>query len=128
MKRSKIIRKIKSIIATRGPIQPTIKTAAQVLESLERHGMRLVDEDGVEMPYEPEEGWDAWINQQEQIETARDFIIVAGQSERTKQIAQAFLDGRTFEELAANYNVTRERIRQIVGKARRAYQRAKDGV
>lgn len=35
MKRSKAIKKIKSIIATRGPTQPTIDTAEQVLDMLE---------------------------------------------------------------------------------------------
>lgn len=39
MRRSKMIREIKSIIATRGPTQPTIDTAEQVLSKLEELGM-----------------------------------------------------------------------------------------
>jgi len=39
MKRSKVIREIKSIIATCGPTQPTIETAEKVLSRLESLGM-----------------------------------------------------------------------------------------
>jgi hypothetical protein len=39
MKRSEMIKKIKSIIATRGPTQPTIDTAQQVLDMLEEEGI-----------------------------------------------------------------------------------------
>jgi hypothetical protein len=39
MKRSEMIRKIKSIIATCGPTQPTIVTAEQVLRAIEEAGM-----------------------------------------------------------------------------------------
>lgn len=40
MKRSKMLRKIKSIIATCGPTQPTIVTAEQVLRACENAGMK----------------------------------------------------------------------------------------
>jgi hypothetical protein len=39
MKRSEMVKQIKSIIATCGPTQPTIKTAKQVLKACEDAGM-----------------------------------------------------------------------------------------
>ncbi len=47
MRRSEAIKKIKSIIATRGPTQPTIDTAEQVLDMLEQ-------EVGMLPPYNPQ--------------------------------------------------------------------------
>lgn len=38
---------------------------------------------------------------------------------RSHEIAQLYLDGKEYEEIAAIYNVTRERVRQCVAKARR---------
>ena len=39
MRKSEMIKRIKSIIATKGPTQPTIKTARQVLQACEDAGM-----------------------------------------------------------------------------------------
>jgi len=134
MKRSEIIREIKSIIATCGPTQPTIDTAIQVLDRIEKLGFRLVEVkdygyDGSELeaiPYEPEEGWDAYFAEQDRKEQLRDFKVVNFLTERVATIANKFLQGQSFEELAQEYTVTRERIRQIVAKARRAYQRGEE--
>jgi hypothetical protein len=78
------------------------------------------------IPYEPEEGWEAWIEEQDKKDEARDFKVYAeenGSWNRSKQVALDFLQGKSFEELAKEYNVTRERIRQIVAKERRRYQK-----
>ena len=122
MKRSKMIREIKSIIATCGPTQPTIVTAEQVLNRMEHLGMRLVDSDGQEVLYEPEEGWDAYLATQEALDQARDFTMPQSDG-RIFKITSDFLAGKSFEDLAVEHNVTRERIRQIVCKARRVYKK-----
>lgn len=68
---------------------------------------------------------------------ARDFQVIVEVSSltgthatnRSKDIAQKFLEGKSFEELAQEYNVTRERIRQIVAKERRKYKKyMSDGI
>jgi Mor family transcriptional regulator len=80
-----------------------------------------------EVPYEPEEGWDAYFAEADKKDNARDFYIIEGSTLRSGEIARAFLNGKSFEELADEYNVTRERIRQIVAKQRRRYQRHIEG-
>ena len=78
-----------------------------------------------EVPYEPEEGWDAWLEEQHKKDEARDFRVVATERQyRSQEIAQQFLHGKSFEQLAEQHNVTRERIRQIVAKERRRYQKS----
>jgi hypothetical protein len=91
------------------------------------YGLKLVDCDGNEEPYEPEEGWDIYFAEQDKKDRARDFSIVIENDttlSRGKQIAKKFLDGDTFEYLAKEHNVTIERIRQIVAKERHRYQKS----
>jgi len=88
-----------------------------------------------EVPYEPEEGWDAYFAEQDKKDNARDFEIIplkniyTGEivTSRSIEISEKFLAGKSFEELANEYTVTRERIRQIVAKQRRRYQRHIEG-
>lgn len=91
-----------------------------ILIDLENEGFKLVDEKDQVIQWEPEEGWDAYFAEQDRKERLRDFKIY-DTSIRRGSIAQAFLDGKDFEELAEEWNVTIERIRQIVCKARRLY-------
>jgi len=114
-----------------------------ILSELESIGFRLVEYkdygyDGSqieEIPYEPEEGWDAYFAEQDKKDKARDFEIVplkniyTGEivTSRSIEISEKFLAGKSFEELANEYTVTRERIRQIVAKQRRRYQRHIEG-
>lgn len=126
MKRSEIVSEIKSVIATVGPTQPTIVTAEQVLHVLEALGMAYTEDNEI-FPYEPEVGWDKFFELKEKEDEARDFQIVLHSNEfktRGPQIAQKFLDGKSFKDLAEEYNVTLERVRQIVCKQRRRYQRS----
>lgn len=138
MKRSEVISEIKSIIATCGPTQPTILTAEQVLNKVEALGFQRVEESDdycFTLAYEPEEGWDTWLLEEKKKDTARDFTVTltSAQKEnktplyRSQAVAQEFLDGKSFEELAKQYNVTRERIRQIVHKERRRFQLKEEG-
>lgn len=138
MKRSEVISEIKSIIATCWPTQPTILTAEQVLDKVEALGFQRVEEGDdycFTLAYEPEEGWEQWLFKADKTDTARDFQIVLRKNIYTQEmylhrggeIAQKFLDGKSFEELAKEYVVTRERIRQIVAKERRRYKKSLDG-
>lgn len=79
-----------------------------------------------EVPYEPEEGWDAWLEEQDRKDQARDFKVYSDGSpwRRSQSIALDFLQGKSFEEIAEYYNVTRERVRQCVAKERRRYQKS----
>ena len=85
-----------------------------------------------EVPYEPEEGWDAWLEEQDRKDQARDFKVVdyvnmfSGKLDvkPSMVIAQEFLEGASFDELAQKHNLTRERIRQFVCKQRRRYQKS----
>lgn len=78
-----------------------------------------------EVPYEPEEGWDAWLEERDRKDQARDFKVVDTERQcRSQEIAQQFLHGKSFEQLAEQHKVTRERIRQIVAKERRHYQKS----
>jgi len=70
MKRSDAIREIKSIIATCGPTQPTIDTAKQVLDRLEKLGMMPPYKDGEE-PFGHNEGYivaPRWESEDEKIQ------------------------------------------------------------
>jgi DNA-directed RNA polymerase sigma subunit (sigma70/sigma32) len=94
-----------------------------VLKAMEKAGMRLVDDFNEAVPFEPEEGWEAYFLEQEKQENARDFVIPTDAPFRSsRKIAQAFLDGATFEEIAKVHNITRERVRQVVAKYRKDYK------
>lgn len=87
------------------------------------------------VPYEPEEGWDAYFAEQEKKDQARDFQVITRINHITGEytttlgmkMAQTFLEGKSFEEIAQEYNVTRERVRQMVAKQRRRYQKYMEG-
>ncbi len=110
----------------------------EILSKLESLGFARVETYGDDekytevVPYEPEEGWDAYFAEQDKKEQARDFQVVARVNPITGEytttvgmkMAQTFLEGKSFEEIAQEYNVTRERVRQMVAKQRRRYQRA----
>lgn len=107
--------------------------AEHVLKAVEAAGMRRVDESddyAYVLPWEPEEGWDAYAEAQDRIGEARDFQVVPRINQytgeryitRSQPIAELFLQGKSFEEIASLYNVTRERVRQCVAKERRRYQ------
>lgn len=96
----------------------------ELLDYQESLGLSYVDDSGEKTMYEPEEGWDAWIAEEDRKDNLRDFQIVEGATERGQDIAGRFLKGESFEEIAEHYNVTRERIRQIVHKERRRYFRS----
>jgi DNA-directed RNA polymerase sigma subunit (sigma70/sigma32) len=96
---------------------------SEILEVLESAGMRLVDDFNEAVPFEPEEGWEAYFLEQEKQDNARDFLIPTDAPFRSsRKIAQAFLDGATFEEIAKVHNITRERVRQVVAKYRKDYK------
>lgn len=118
--------------------------ADNLLYTLENEvGFRLTEVvdygyDGSELqiqPYEPEEGWDKYFEEQDKKDRARDFKVIPKlnlysdepTTSRSMEISQKFLDGKSFEELAGEYNVTTERIRQIVAKQRRRYNRSLEG-
>lgn len=100
-----------------------------ILKELETLNIKLVDEEGYITSYEPEEGWERWIEEQDKIDQARDFQVIVDANRYTgkysisrgAKIAQDFLEGQSFEELSDKYNITRERVRQIVAKYRRRY-------
>lgn len=98
--------------------------AEEFLSIFETMDFSLVDESGEKTIYEPEEGWDAYLAEEDRKDNLRDFTIVEGCTVRGHDIAERFLKGETFEEIAQHYNVTRERIRQIVAKERRRYFRS----
>lgn len=125
MKRSEAIQLIIDLVykASYADLELTKEEAEEVLSGVEQIGFSLVDDDGSRCEYEPEEGWDAWLEYQDKKDQARDFQIVNGLTDRAKDIAEKFLSGKSFEEIAQEYNVTRERIRQIVDKARRKFIR-----
>lgn len=124
MKRSEMVQLIvDSVYKHSGEdLELTKEEASNVLNDLHSAGLRLTNE-FTEIEYEPEEGWDKWIEEQDKKDQARDFQIVDGLTDRAKDIAEKFLSGKSFEEIAQEYNVTRERIRQIVDKARRKFIR-----
>lgn len=124
MKRSEMVQLIvDSVYKHSGEdLELTKEEASNVLNDLHSAGLRLTNE-FTEIEYEPEEGWDKWIEEQDKKDQARDFQIVNGLTDRAKDIAEKFLSGKSFEEIAQEYNVTRERIRQIVYKARRKFIR-----
>jgi DNA-directed RNA polymerase sigma subunit (sigma70/sigma32) len=136
MKRSEVIDIIDGILIDHElPVLQGI--SKQILSKLESLGFARVETYGDDekytevVPYEPEEGWDVHFEEQDRKDQARDFQVVASLSEYTgryaltrgMEIAQQFLEGKSFEELSQQHNVTRERIRQIVAKERRRYQR-----
>lgn len=136
MKRSYVIESIVYNCLSRDGLDTsgvdTKEIANDILTHLESLGFALVETYGDYekftdvVPYEPEEGWDAWLEEQHKKDQARDFKVHVDQDEvwgRSKQIALEFLEGKSFEELAEQYNVTRERIRRIVAKERRRYQK-----
>lgn len=121
---------------------PASEIANDVLTHIEKLGFKLVEEyqnkyDGSyfhEVPYEPEEGWDAWLEEQHKKDEARDFEVRLkhGQKsihdfDKSQTVANLFLNGWSFEQLAQEYNVTRERIRQIVAKERRRFYTRSEG-
>lgn len=93
----------------------------QILDAVEEIGMHLVDDQYGVTGFEPEEGWDVYLAEQDRKAELRDFKVIPDTTRGTK-IAQQFLDGKDFLELANEYNVTIERIRQIVCKYRKKYQ------
>jgi DNA-directed RNA polymerase specialized sigma24 family protein len=114
--------------------------ADKILTALEQAGMvpPLIGDDFADVRdyyWEPEEGWDAYFAEQEKKDQARDFQVIARVNHITGEytttvgmkMAQTFLEGKSFEEIAQEYNVTRERIRQIVNKQRRRYQKYMEG-
>lgn len=102
----------------------------KVLKTCEEEGMYLVDDEYGVTGYEPEEGWDAWLEEQYRKEEARDFQVIeeinrhTGKpiTSRSKEAAKSFLQGKSFEELAKEENITRERVIQIVAKERCKYK------
>jgi hypothetical protein len=148
MKRSNIVKEIatelKDIIMENYIDEKGEEWCAElILTRIEELGFRLTEVvnygyDGSELqiqPYEPEEGWDSYFAEQDKKDNARDFEIVplkniyTGEivTSRSIEISEKFLAGKSFEELANEYKVTRERIRQIVAKQRRRYQRHIEG-
>jgi hypothetical protein len=103
----------------------------EILEGLESMGMQLVEQLEV-VPWEPEEGWDIYLQKQDEKAEARDFHIAPRLNpykntydyEMTTPmiIANRYLWGESIKDLANAYNVPRERIRQIIAKERRRYQ------
>jgi len=142
MKRSDVLKSLEQMLYSTGAYSAPVdyyldreELAKEILETIEELGFKRVvdkeygydDSQIEEVPYEPEEGWDAYFAEQDRKDNARDFYIVHGATMRSGEIARAFLNGKSFEELAKEYNVTRERIRQIVAKQRRRYQRHIEG-
>ena len=109
-----------------GKKQPDVNKFFNTVEELGFARVESGEEYTEIIPYEPEEGWDTYFAEERKKDEARDFNVFFEKTpEWTKamRIAQKFLDGKSFEELAKEYNVTRERIRQIVAKERRRYQK-----
>lgn len=98
-----------------------VNAADVILTTLENAGMKLVDDYNEATSWEPEEGWDKYFEEQEKRESVRDFKVTG--TSRKDNMAQAFLDGDSFQEIALYYNVTVERVRQCVWKVRRKYQK-----
>lgn len=79
------------------------------------------DYDLVYAPFNPDEP---------EVPIPRDFTLKPQVSDYTgkpltprfHEIARLYLDGKEYEEIATIYNVTRERVRQCVAKARRQSQ------
>ncbi len=127
MKRSKMVKQLQTSFLKHMHCGPECcaddtKMYSTVLADLEAAGMQLVSDNEAQM-WEPEEGWNAWLVEQERKDTARDFEIPEHDESRSASIARAFLAGYSFEALAQDYNVTRERIRQIVCRNRRLYKK-----
>ena len=102
--------------------------AESILSYLEQEGLCLVDEQGEAISYEPEEGWEAWIEAEDEAAEARDFELpddVASKKTRAVAMVNAFLAGYDFDAIAQDFNVTRERVRQVVAKYRRSYKGVK---
>ena len=126
MKRSEMVELISNITLNDLTHFSLSKEEAELLLfHIEKAGMRLVDEQGEAISYEPEEGWEAWIEEQDRAAEARDFelpIDVASKKIRDVAMVDAFLDGYDFDAIAQDFNVTRERVRQVVAKYRRLYK------
>lgn len=151
MKRSEMVEKIAQFVydATDRGLEVTKEEADLILQFIEEAGMKppqvefgydegptgaIVD---YSCKWEPEEEWDAYLEAQDLKDQARDFQVMVEvnsltgkhTTSRSKDVAQKFLEGKSFEELAQEYNVTRERIRQIVAKERRKYEKyMSDGI
>lgn len=135
MKRSEVLDIIDGILIDHElPVLEGI--SKEILSKLESIGFRLTEEIdyghvGSELqvkPYDPEEGWEAWLEEQDKKDQARDFKVYSDGSswKRSQSIALDFLQGKSFEEIAEYYNVTRERVRQCVAKERRRYQKSQE--
>jgi hypothetical protein len=128
MKRSEVVNRISdNVLSSFFPslsLQHKNLIADCMLAEVEKLGMCLCDEDG-RVPYEPEEGWDAYFTEQDRKDHLRDFSVTTDVT-RGSKVAQQFLDGKEFDELADEHNVTRERIRQIVCKYRKKYLKGKE--
>lgn len=137
MKRSEVLDIIDGILIDHQlpVLQGISKEILSKLESIGFQRVEKIEDYCSTLAYEPEEGWDTWLLEEEKKDTARDFTVTltSAQKEnknslyRSQVVAQEFLDGKSFEELAKQYNVTRERIRQIVGKERRRFQLKEEG-
>lgn len=106
--------------------------ADNLLYTLENEfNLKIIGDDGYEIPYEPEGGWDKYFESQALKDEARDFEIVSklnNINSKRVEIVKKFLEGASTEELSFEYEVTRERIRQIINKERIIYQRLSNGV
>jgi len=123
VKRSEMVEIIGNVIFNCSMEDSVEEISETVLKAMEKAGMRLVDDFNEAVPFEPEEGWEAYFLEQEKQENARDFVIPTDAPFRSsRKIAQAFLDGATFEEIAKVHNITRERVRQVVAKYRKDYK------
>jgi DNA-directed RNA polymerase sigma subunit (sigma70/sigma32) len=121
MKRSEVVNGLIKVLERWNGCPMDAMVGNDILDYLEYTGFSLVDECGERTSYEPEEGWDAYIAEEDRKDNLKDFTIVEGATDRGRDIAGRFLKGETFEQIAQHYNVTRERIRQIVAKERRRY-------
>lgn len=126
MKRSEMVDLISKVILNNiTDFRLSKEESELLLFHIEKAGMRLVDDMGEAMSYEPEEGWEAWIEAEDKAAEARDFklpIDVASKNNRAIKMVNAFLVGYDFNAIAQDFNVTRERVKQIVAKYRRLYK------
>lgn len=129
MKRSEMVELISNItLNDLTHFSLTKEEAELLLFHIEKAGMRLVDEEYGVTGWEPEEGWEAWIEEQDRAAEAIDFelpIDVASKKIRDVAMVDAFLAGCSFDAIAQDFNVTGERVRQIVAKYRRKYKQVK---
>ena len=123
MKRSELEETIVNAMDANGRFNEQVSSeelATIILEELESIGFRYVI-DGEECVYEPEEGWDVYFAEEDRKDNLRNFEIIDFTNKQKTDILNKFLNGRSFEEISEIYNITRERVKQIVAKARRLY-------